>query len=156
MAATAGCGRRAVVRSRGWSAGSTRGRAAVAGQGRPGRGLGVAAVAEHGRPAAGMQVAKIAPLSPGAKLMPNVGSEPHRPVSLIRTTQQRSRRVRRDTKVLCARMPVSSFMMVGMLSVVAAFEDFRGNLEITGLQESAVVGRQERVRATVARELTVR
>jgi Second Messenger Oligonucleotide or Dinucleotide Synthetase domain len=53
-------------------------------------------------------------------------------------------------------MTVSSVMMVGMLSVVAAFEDFRGNLEITGLQESVVAARQDRVRAAVARVLVVR
>lgn len=43
-----------------------------------------------------------------------------------------------------------------MLTVTAAFEEFRGNLEITGLQESVVAARQEKVRAAVARGLTVR
>ena len=47
-------------------------------------------------------------------------------------------------------------MMEDVLTVTAAFEDFRGNLEITGLQESLVAARQERVRAAVARGLTVR
>lgn len=44
----------------------------------------------------------------------------------------------------------------GMLAVTTAFGEFRGNLEITGLQESVVAARQERVRAAVAGGLTVR
>jgi Second Messenger Oligonucleotide or Dinucleotide Synthetase domain len=43
-----------------------------------------------------------------------------------------------------------------MVSVAAAFKEFRGNLEITGLQESTVAARHEQVRAAVARRLTVR
>lgn len=43
-----------------------------------------------------------------------------------------------------------------MASVAAAFDEFRGNLEITGLQESVVAARHEKVRAVVARDLTVR
>jgi hypothetical protein len=43
-----------------------------------------------------------------------------------------------------------------MVSVAAAFREFRGNLEITGLQESVVAARHEKVRAVVARGLTVR
>lgn len=42
-----------------------------------------------------------------------------------------------------------------MLTVTSAFADFRGNLEITGLQESLVAARQAKVRAAVARDLTV-
>jgi Second Messenger Oligonucleotide or Dinucleotide Synthetase domain len=53
-------------------------------------------------------------------------------------------------------MSVASSMIDGVLTVTAAFEEFRGNLEITGLQESVVAARQERVRAAVARGLTVR
>jgi hypothetical protein len=43
-----------------------------------------------------------------------------------------------------------------VLTVTAAFEGFRANLEITGLQEDVVAARQERVRAAVARGLKVR
>ncbi len=39
--------------------------------------------------------------------------------------------------------------------VLDAFERFRSNLELTGLQESAVAERQLSVRAAVTRELTV-
>lgn len=53
-------------------------------------------------------------------------------------------------------MSVVLFMIEGMLTVTAAFEEFRGNLEITGLQESVVAVRQERARAAIARRLTVR
>jgi len=42
-----------------------------------------------------------------------------------------------------------------VLTVTSAFADFRGNLEITGLQESLVAARQAKVRAAVARDLTV-
>ena len=42
-----------------------------------------------------------------------------------------------------------------MLTVTAAFAGFRSNLEITGLQESLVAARQAKVRAAVARGLTV-
>jgi hypothetical protein len=44
----------------------------------------------------------------------------------------------------------------GVLTVTGPFEGFRGNLEITGLQEGVVAARQERVRAAVARGLKVR
>jgi hypothetical protein len=44
----------------------------------------------------------------------------------------------------------------GVLTVSSAFEEFRGNLEITGLQESMAAARQERIRASVGRDLTVR
>jgi hypothetical protein len=47
-------------------------------------------------------------------------------------------------------------MMEAVLTVTAAFEGFRGNLEITGLQEGVVAARQERVRAVVERGLEVR
>lgn len=47
-------------------------------------------------------------------------------------------------------------MMECVLTVSAAFEEFRGNLEISGLQESVVAARQERVRGVVARGLVVR
>ena len=47
-------------------------------------------------------------------------------------------------------------MMECVLTVSAAFEEFRGNLEISGLQESVVSARQERVRAVVASGLAVR
>jgi hypothetical protein len=46
-------------------------------------------------------------------------------------------------------MSAVSSIMEGMLTVTAAFECFRGNLEITGLQESLVAARQERARAAV-------
>ena len=39
--------------------------------------------------------------------------------------------------------------------VTAAFQDFRGNLAITGLQESVIAARQEKVRAVVAGGLAV-
>lgn len=42
-----------------------------------------------------------------------------------------------------------------MLTVTAAFAGFRSNLEITGLQERLVAARQAKVRAAVARGLTV-
>ncbi len=42
-----------------------------------------------------------------------------------------------------------------MLTATAAFADFRGNLEITGLQDSLVAARQVKVRAAAARGLTV-
>ncbi len=47
-------------------------------------------------------------------------------------------------------------MMECMLTVTAAFEEFRANLEITELQESVVAARQERVRAAIAGRLMVR
>jgi hypothetical protein len=52
-------------------------------------------------------------------------------------------------------MSVPSAMMEGMVGVAAAFEEFRGNLEITGFQEGVVAARQEKVRAVVAGGLTV-
>lgn len=42
-----------------------------------------------------------------------------------------------------------------MLTVTPAFADFRGNLELTGLQESLVATRQAKVRAALGRDLTV-
>jgi Second Messenger Oligonucleotide or Dinucleotide Synthetase domain len=42
-----------------------------------------------------------------------------------------------------------------VLTVTSAFADFHANLEITGLQESLVAARQAKVRAAVARDLTV-
>lgn len=45
--------------------------------------------------------------------------------------------------------------MEDVLTVTAAFEGFRGNLEITELQESLVAARQAKVRAAVARGMTV-
>jgi hypothetical protein len=53
-------------------------------------------------------------------------------------------------------MSVVSSMMGCVLTVTAAFEEFRGNLEVTGLEESVVAARQERVRASAACGLTVR
>lgn len=53
-------------------------------------------------------------------------------------------------------MSAAAYMMECMLTVTAAFEEFRGTLEITELQESVVAARQEKVRAAVARGLTVR
>jgi hypothetical protein len=52
-------------------------------------------------------------------------------------------------------MSVVSSMMRCVLTVSAACEEFRCNLKITGLQESTVAARQERVRASVGRGLTV-
>jgi hypothetical protein len=46
-------------------------------------------------------------------------------------------------------------MMMCMISVADAFEDFRGNLEITGFEERVVAARQEKVRAAVAGGLSV-
>lgn len=43
----------------------------------------------------------------------------------------------------------------GSDGVTAAFQDFRGNLAITGLQESVIAARQEKVRAVVAGGLAV-
>ncbi len=45
--------------------------------------------------------------------------------------------------------------MEDVLTVTATFAGFRGNLEITGLQESLVAARQATVRAAVARGATV-
>src|SRR5712664_2407567 len=53
-------------------------------------------------------------------------------------------------------MSVASSMMECVLTVTSAFEEFRGNLEVTGLQEGVVAARQERVRASAACGLTVR
>jgi hypothetical protein len=53
-------------------------------------------------------------------------------------------------------MSVSCLMMVGVLSVITAFEGFRGNLEITEFQESVISARQEKTRTALERKLTVR
>lgn len=52
-------------------------------------------------------------------------------------------------------MSVHAAKMEPMSSVTVAFEKFRGNQGITGLQASLVAARQDRVRAAVARGLTV-
>jgi hypothetical protein len=56
---------------------------------------------------------------------------------------------------MTSEMSVVTAMMESMISVTAAFEEFRGNLEITDLQASMVAARQERVRASAADGLTV-
>jgi hypothetical protein len=52
-------------------------------------------------------------------------------------------------------MSVAAVMMMHMISVADAFQDFRRHLEITGLQESVVASRQEKIRTVVARGLAV-
>jgi Second Messenger Oligonucleotide or Dinucleotide Synthetase domain len=53
-------------------------------------------------------------------------------------------------------MSVHAAKMEPMSSVPVAFEKFRGNLGITGLQASLVAAREDRVRAAVVHGLTVR